>query len=90
MIFRFVQQHQAEFPISVMCDVLSVSRSGYYAWLKKPVSKRQQANAILRKKIRTVHHASGESYGSPRIYQALKKQGEPCSENRVARLMRGR
>lgn len=88
MIFRFMQQHQAEFSISVMCDVLSVSRSGYYAWLKKPVSKRQLANAKLREKIRTVHHNSGESYGSPRVYQALKKQGEPCSENRVARLMR--
>jgi transposase InsO family protein len=71
-----------------MCDVLSVSRSGYYAWLKKPVSKRQLANAKLLEKIRTVHHNSGESYGSPRVYQALKKQGEPCSENRVARLMR--
>jgi putative transposase len=83
-----MHQHQAEFPISVMCDVLSVSRSGYYVWLKKPVSKRQQANTKLREKIRTVHRDSGESYGSPRVYQALKEQGEPCSENRVARLMR--
>jgi putative transposase len=88
VIFRFMHQHQAEFPISVMCDVLSVSRSGYYVWLKKPVSKRQQANTKLREKIRTVHRDSGESYGSPRVYQALKEQGEPCSENRVARLMR--
>jgi putative transposase len=83
-----MQQHQAEFTISIMCDVLSVSRSGYYAWLKRPVSKRQQGNTKLREKIRTVHHDSGESYGSPRVYQALKEQGEPCSENRVARLMR--
>jgi putative transposase len=83
-----MQQHQAEFPISVMCDVLSVSRSGYYAWLKKPVSKRQQANNRLRQKIRTIHHDSDESYGSPRIYRELKTQGESCSENRVARLMR--
>lgn len=83
-----MQQHQAEFPISVMCDVFSVSRSGYYAWLKKPVSKRQQANTKLLEKIRAAHHDSGEAYGSPRVYQALKKQGEPCSENRVARLMR--
>jgi hypothetical protein len=88
VIFRFIQQHQAEFSISVMCDVLSVSRSGYYAWLKKPVSKRQQANEKLREKIRTAHRDSGKSYGSPRVYQALKEQEEPCSENRVARLMR--
>ena len=83
-----MQQHQTEFPISVMCEVLSVSRSGYYAWRKNPESKRKQSNTTLRKKIRTVHRDSGESYGSPRVYQALKEQGEACSENRVARLMR--
>jgi len=83
-----MQQHQAEFPISVMCDVLSVSRSGYYAWLKKPETKRQQANNRLRQKIRDIHRDSDKSYGSPRIYRELKTQGEPCSENRVARLMR--
>uniref|UniRef100_UPI001314D06B IS3 family transposase n=1 Tax=Syntrophotalea acetylenica TaxID=29542 RepID=UPI001314D06B len=65
-----------------MCDVLSVSRSGYYAWLRRPGPKRPQANAKLREKIRTVHHDSGEAYGSPRVYQALKKQGEPCSLTR--------
>ena len=83
-----MQQHQTEFAISVMCEVLSVSRSGYYAWRKSPESKRKQSNGTLRKKIRAVHRDSGESYGSPRVYKALKKQGETCSENRVARLMR--
>jgi transposase InsO family protein len=83
-----MQQHQTEFPISVMCEVLSVSRSGYYAWRKSSESKRKQSNGTLRKKIRAVHRNSGESYGSPRVYKALKKQGETCSKNRVARLMR--
>jgi len=83
-----MQQHKTEFPISVMCEVLSVSRSGYYAWLKNPESKRKQSNSKLREKIRTIHRDSGEAYGSPRVYQALKEQGETCSENRVARLMR--
>lgn len=83
-----MQQLQTEFPISVMCEVLSVTRSGYYAWRKKPESKRKQSNITLHKKIRTVHRDSGESYGSPHVYKALKKQGETCSENRVARLMR--
>ena len=83
-----MHHHQTEFPISVMCEVLSVSRSGYYAWRKSPESKRKQSNGTLRKKIRAVHRDSGESYGSPRVYKALKKQGETCSENRVARLMR--
>lgn len=88
MIFRFMQQHQTEFPISVMCEVLSVSRSGFYAWRKNPESKRNQSSKTLRKKICTIHRESGESYGSPRVYKALKKQGETCSKNRVARLMR--
>ena len=83
-----MQQHETEFPISVMCDVLAVSRSGYYAWRHKPESKRKQANAKLLESIRTAHHDSGESYGSPRVYQALREQGIPCSESRVARLMR--
>ncbi len=83
-----MQQHQAEFPILVMCKVLSVSRSGYYAWRKNPESKQKQANATLREKIRSIHRDSGESYGSPRVYKALKEQGETCSKNRVARLMR--
>jgi len=87
VIFRFMQKHQAEFTISVMCEVLSVSRSGYYAWRKNPESKRKQSNNKLREKIRTVHRYSGETYGSPRVYQALKEQEESCSENRVARLM---
>lgn len=83
-----MQQHQTKFPISVMCEVLAVSRSGYYAWRKNPGSKRRQSNQTLREKIRTVHRDSRESYGSPRVYKALKAQGETCSENRVARLMR--
>ncbi len=88
VLFRFIQQHQTEFPISVMCEVLSVSRSGYYAWRKNPESKRKQSNNKLRKKIRTVHRNSRETYGSPRVYQVLKQQGKVCSKNRVARLMR--
>lgn len=88
MIFSFMRQHESEFPIAVMCDVLAVSRSGYYAWLNKPESRQKQANTKLLEKIRTVYHNSRDTYGSPRIYQALKEQDIPCSENRVARLMR--
>jgi transposase InsO family protein len=84
---RFMQQHETEFPIGVMCDVFAVSRSGYYAWRKKPVSKRKQANDKLLKEIRIAHHESRETYGSPRVYQALKQKDIPCSENRIARLM---
>lgn len=83
-----MHQHQSEFPIAVMCDVFAVSRSGYYTWQKKPESKRKQANDKLLKEIRIAHHESRGTYGSPRVYQALKQKDVPCSENRVARLMK--
>ena len=88
MIFRFMHKHQTEFPVTVMSDVLSVSRSGYYAWLKRPASGRKQANAELLEKIRIVHRDSDKSYGSPRVHRALKEQGDSYGKNRVARLMR--
>ena len=71
-----------------MCKVLDVSRSGYYAWRGRPPSKREMANRRLYKKIKAVYNESHQTYGSPRIYEALKQQGITCSENRVARLMR--
>lgn len=71
-----------------MCEVFSVSRSGYYAWLKRPVSRRKQADTELQKKIRILPRDSAGSYGSPRVYRDLKGQGASCGENRVARLMR--
>ena len=82
-----MQEHRGEFPVTRMCEVLNVSPSGYYAWGKRPVSAREMANQQLVKKIRAVHAASYETYGSPRIYHALRAQGLGCSENRVARLM---
>jgi transposase InsO family protein len=83
-----MQQHEAEFPIAIMCDVFAVSRSGYYAWMNKPESKRKQANVKLLDHIRVVHKESRGAYGSPRVYQALKQRDVPCCENRVARLMK--
>ena len=71
-----------------MCQVLSVSPSGYYAWCKRPVSTREMANQELVKKIEATYNDSYETYGSPRVYRDLKAAGEPCSRNRVARLMR--
>jgi len=86
--FRFIDDHRDEFPVRRMCKVLNASPSGYYAWLKRPLSAREMANQQLVKEIKAVHAANHEIYGSPRIYRALKAQGVACSENRVARLMR--
>lgn len=67
---------------------MQVSKSGYYAWLKRPESERSQQNKQLVEQIRRIHNESGASYGSPRIYIELTEQKGECSLKRVARLMR--
>jgi putative transposase len=88
MRFQFIDDHRDEFPVRRMCWTLEVSPSGYYAWHGRPPSKREMANRELTDKIETEFKKSGETYGSPRIYQILRKLGLMCSQNRVARLMR--
>jgi transposase InsO family protein len=88
MTFQFIDDHREEFPVTRMCKVLDVSRSGYYAWRGRPPSAREMANRELYKEIEAVYNESGGVYGSPRVYRALKQRGVACSENRVARLMR--
>lgn len=65
-----------------------LERSGYYAWLKRPPSKRQQANAVLDKKIRILFNDHHSRYGAPRLREELCSHGVICSKNRVARRMR--
>lgn len=89
MRFQFIEDHRDEFPVTRLCQVLEVSPSGYYAWRNRPVSQREMANQRLLAKIKVVHAESHETYGSPRVYRELKADGVSCSENRVARLMRG-
>jgi len=71
-----------------MCAVLQVSRSGYYAWLKRPKSNRSAQNEQLVQQIIDIHQQSRGTYGSPRVHDELQDQGVICSENKVARLMR--
>ena len=71
-----------------MCQVLEVSRAGYYAWLGRPESPRAVDQAGIVERIRQVHRDSRETYGSPRVHRALKARGVACCENTVARLMR--
>lgn len=70
------------------CDVLEVSRSGYYDWLARPQSERNTQNVELVERIREIHVKSDCTYGSPRITAELKAEGFSCGENRVARLMK--
>ena len=71
-----------------MCDVLDVSRSGYYAWLRRPESKRKAEDKALTKLIEEIHEDSNGEYGSPKIHQELRRRGTRYGHNRVARLMR--
>jgi putative transposase len=87
MRYQFIDDHRQEFKVRLMCRVLAVSTSGYYAWRKRPTSQREMANQKLLAAIRKAHKASNETYGSPRLYAEIK--GDiPCSLNRVARLMK--
>ena len=87
MRFQFIDDHRDEFPVTRMCKVLKVSRSGYYAWRTRPVSAREMANRKLANKIEAVYNDSDGTYGSPRIHRELKAQGVVCGKNRIARLM---
>jgi putative transposase len=74
--------------VALMCRVLGVSVSGYYAWRKRAPSRRTQANAQLSEQIRQVHRESRGTYGSPRIHAELRARGCRCNHKRIARLMR--
>jgi len=71
-----------------MCEVLGVSRSGFYVWLTRPESKQARSNRELSAKIKEIHEESRETYGSPRVHAELCRRNEPCGKNRVARVMR--
>jgi putative transposase len=71
-----------------MCQVLEVSRSGYYSWHNRRKSKRAEANEKLTKRIKELHTESRKVYGSPRMTDALRKEGICCGKNRVACIMR--
>ena len=89
MKFAFIAKHRQVWPTRTMCQMLNVSTSGFYEWHGRPPSARALENAKLLMRIRESHTLSGGTYGSPRVYQDLRVAGEQCSENRVARLMRG-
>lgn len=88
MKYEAVHTWQYEFPVARLCAVLKVSVSGYYAWLKRPVAPRQQANQQLEQTIRQVWQRVRGIYGAPRIHAELQAQGLRVGHNRVARLMR--
>lgn len=88
MKFAFVKEHRKRWPVRVICRVLKVARSGFYAWLKRKPSARQIRQQKLLEKIKAKHLENRELYGSPRVHRALLIDGEQVSRNTVAKLMR--
>jgi putative transposase len=88
VIFAFVQAEKAHHPIAALCRALGVSPSGYYAWAGRPPSARAVGDRRLRTQIRIAHAESGQTYGSPRVHEALQQAGYRVGRKRVIRLMR--
>jgi putative transposase len=88
MKFAWMKEHCQTFGVEVTCDVLGVSTSGYYAWLKRPVSRRRQRREQLAGKVIEAHRLSRCTYGSPRVHQELLCSGEKVCRNTVAKIMR--
>lgn len=86
--YAFIKAHRHEFDTAMMCRVLEVSRSGFYEWLRKPLSDRAREDQRLLRLIRASYAASHGVYGAPRIFLDLREVGETCSKHRVARIMR--
>ena len=89
MIFSFIAQHKQTWPVTLLCGALSVSTSGFYAWLSRPQSEQERRRQAILTEIRAVHAEFKQRYGSPRIAAELQARGVPCSVNTVAKLMHG-
>ena len=88
MKYHMIERCRDAFPVTMMCRLMKVSTSGYYGWRTRTPSLRQQDNTRLLRRINIIHQNSDGVFGSPRIWDELRYQGETCSLNRVARLMR--
>ncbi|MFN9968504.1 MAG: IS3 family transposase [Phycisphaerae bacterium] len=88
MRYQFIQDHLDQWPVSVMCRVLLVSRSGYYAWKARPISAQAIQRTDLISEIHAIHSdREMHVYGSPRVYRELLNRGYEVCENTVAKLM---
>ncbi len=87
MRFTFIAAKKAEHTVSILCRCLRVTRSGFYAWLRRPESTHTRRDRQLRVLVHASFDASRQRYGSPRIHEDLRAQHEPASRKRVVRLM---
>jgi transposase InsO family protein len=88
MRYLFIASHFQQYPVTLMCEVLEVSRSGFYDWQNRAPSPQSRRRADLVAQVHVAFQASRETYGSPRITHELAHQGIKVSRNTVARIMR--
>ena len=88
MKYEFIEEHRGTYKTKSMCELLKVSRSGYYAWNTRQPSRRKRYNEELLGHIQRIHARSRKLYGSPRITAELNEEGYRCGKNRVARIMK--
>ena len=88
MKFGFIAKHRGVWPVNVQCGALGVSRSGFYAWQRRPLSARARTDAQILQTIRTSFTLSAQTYGARRMVDEVREAGHVCGRQRVARLMR--
>jgi transposase InsO family protein len=86
--FAFIEAEKARWPVDTLCDVLGISRSGYYAWKGRPPSARATEDAKVVGEIKAAYAVGRGGYGSPRVQRELRKRGRRIGKKRVERLMR--
>lgn len=87
--YRFIAAEKADHRVSTLCRALGVSRSGFYAWARRPPSLRRREDEQLLERLGRVHRMSRGTYGAPRIHAELRANGHRHGKKRIARLMRG-
>ena len=88
MKYGFIQEHCKQFPVSVLCRCLEVSRSGFHAWRVREPSAHERSDALFLQEIRKVHLEHREAYGAIKTWRELDRRGIACGKHRVARLRR--
>ena len=88
MKFGFVAKHRGVWPVNVMCEALGISRSGFYAWLMRPRSRRSLEDERLGAQVHQSFMASDRTYGARRVWHDVLALGQRCGLHRIERLMR--
>jgi putative transposase len=88
MKYRFIVSNRARFAVRMLCRLLGVAISGFYAWLERGPPPAERRDAGLARQIATIFQASRQTYGSPRVHAELRAQGVRVSRKRVEQLMR--